>query len=110
MMLDSESIRMLHDNVLIEQTPHDDENKISLVLPESAKEKPSRGKVRAVGQGLRTTSGGVHSRVPLTVQEGDTVVYRKWSGSEIDFPGYDKEKFVVLKESDIIAIVNKKGS
>jgi chaperonin GroES len=96
-MSNNVGLKMLADGVLIK--PGDEsENSYGIVLPDSAKQKPTIGKVVAVGPGNRNTNGDFDK---LTVKVGDTVFYKKWAGSEIKH--HDVE-YIVMKESDIIAI------
>ena len=69
------------------------------MLPETAKEKPQKGKILAVGPGERNDSG---ERIPLDVSEGDTVLFAKYAGTEIKLDG---KKLLILRESDLLAIV-----
>jgi chaperonin GroES len=71
-----------------------------IVLPETAKEKPQNGKVLAVGPGERDDDG---KRIPMDVKEGDTVLFAKYSGTEIKLDG---KKVLILRESDLLAIVD----
>ncbi|QJC27322.1 10 kDa chaperonin 5 [Anaplasma platys] len=90
------NLAMLHDNVLVEAL---EENNSSspIQLPDSAKKKPTRGKVVSVGPGAKNDEGKV---TPMSVKVGDCVYYRQWAGNEVEFDG---KKFIVMKESDIIA-------
>lgn len=87
---------MLHDNVLIEVL-EDNGNNSPIQLPDSAKKKPTKGKVISVGSGVYNNEGKI---IPLTTKVGDCVYYRQWAGNEIELNG---KKYVVMKESDIIA-------
>ncbi|MFV9838838.1 MAG: co-chaperone GroES [Aaplasma endosymbiont of Hyalomma asiaticum] len=90
------NLAMLHDNVLVEAC--EDTNPSSPIqLPDSAKKKPTKGKVVSVGPGTPNSDGKV---VPMSVKVGDHVFYRQWAGNELEFDG---KKLIVLKESDIIA-------
>ena len=91
--------RPLHDRVVIE--PLDTETKTAggIIIPETAKEKPMQGKVVAVGPGGRDEAGKVHK---LDVKKGDTVLYGKWSGTEVKIDGKD---LMIMKESDIMGVV-----
>ena len=94
------SIRPLGDRVLIEAV--EQEETIAggmLVLPETAKEKPQKGKVLAVGPGDRDEDG---DRIPMDVSEGDTVLFAKYAGTEIKMDG---KKLLILRESDLLAIL-----
>lgn len=90
-------LKILADGVLI-KLGDESENSYGIVLPESAKQKPTIGKVAAVGPGIRNSNGEL---VGLTVKVGDTVYYKKWAGSEIK---HKDVEYIVMKESDIIAI------
>ena len=95
------NFRPLHDRIAIK--PHAEEEKTSggIIIPDTAKEKPMKGKVVAVGSGTRDQSGSV---VPLEVKVGDTVMYGKWGGTEIKVEGDD---LIIMKESDVIGIISK---
>lgn len=93
------NIKPLHDKVLIKRV--DEENKTAggIIIPDTAKEKPSEGIVEAVGNGFRADDGKI---IPMTVKVGDRVLFGKWSGTEIKVNG---ETRLIVKESDILAIV-----
>lgn len=90
------NLAMLHDNVLVEACEDSNPNS-PIQLPDSAKKKPTKGKVVSVGPGTTNNDGKV---VPMSVKVGDRVFYRQWAGNELEFDG---KKLIVLKESDIIA-------
>jgi chaperonin GroES len=90
----SVNIKPLADRVLIEAAPAETKTAGGLIIPDSAKEKPQRGKVVAVGNGKKDE--------PLTVKVGDTVLYGKYSGTELTVEG---KEYLIMKESDIYAIV-----
>ncbi|MCU7611836.1 co-chaperone GroES [Anaplasma capra] len=90
-------LAMLHDNVLVEAL-EDSGGDSPIQLPDSAKKKPTRGKVVSVGPGASNNSDG--KTVPMSVKVGDVVYYRQWAGNEVELEG---KKFIVMKESDIIA-------
>ena len=92
------AIRPLHDRVLVERLEEEEKTAGGIIIPDSAKEKPTKGKIVAVSKGARNERGEI---VPLEVQEGDTVLFAKWGGQEIKLDG---KEFLILKESDIIAI------
>lgn len=92
------AIRPLHDRVLIERLEEDEKTAGGIIIPDSAKEKPTKGKIVAVGKGARNERGEI---VPLDVKNGDTVLFAKWGGQEIKVDGKD---YLILKESDIIAV------
>lgn len=90
----SVNIKPLADRVLIEAAPAETKTAGGLIIPDSAKEKPQKGKVIAVGNGKKDE--------PLTVKVGDTVLYGKYSGTEL---AVDGKEYLIMKESDIYAIV-----
>ena len=92
-------LRPLGDRIVIQPTEREEMTKSGIVLPDTAKEKPQKGKVLAVGEGNRNEAG---ERVPLDVVEGDEVLYSKYGGTEIKVDGDD---LLVLRESDVLAKV-----
>jgi chaperonin GroES len=93
------SIRPLHDRVLVKRIEEDEKTAGGIIIPDSAKEKPNRGKIVAVGNGSRDESGKI---VPLDVKKGDVVLFAKWGGTEIKVNG---EELLIMKESDIFGII-----
>ncbi|GIP29569.1 10 kDa chaperonin [Paenibacillus sp. J23TS9] len=91
-------IKPLGDRVLVEPIEQEETTSFGIVLPDSAKEKPQEGKIIAVGGGA--VKDGV--RVPLEVKEGDRVLFSKYAGTEIKYEG---KEYLIMKESDIHAIV-----
>ena len=92
-------IRPLEDRVVIQQIEAEEKTAGGIVLPDTAKEKPQRGKVLAVGPGARDENG---QHVPMDIAEGDEVLYSKYGGTEIKVDG---EELLVLRESDVLAKV-----
>lgn len=92
-------LKPLGDRVVIEVVEQEETTTSGIVLPDSAKEKPQEGKVVAVGTGRVTDNG---ERVPLEVAEGNTVIYSKYAGTEVK---YDGKEYLILRESDILAVV-----
>lgn len=92
------SIRPLHDRVLVKRLEEEEKTSGGIIIPDSAKEKPTKGQVVAVGAGARSDSGEV---IPLEVKKGDVVLFAKWGGTEIKLDGED---YLIMKESDIIAV------
>ena len=88
----------LHDRVLVERLDSEETTSGGIIIPDTAKEKPTKGRVVAAGKGARNDSGNV---VPLDVQEGDVVLFAKWGGTEVKIDG---KEYLIMKESDIIAI------
>ena len=91
--------RPLHDRVLVRRVDEDTKTAGGIIIPDSAQEKPSQGVVVAVGSGTRGDDGKV---TPLDVKAQDTVLFGKWSGSEVTIDG---EELLIMKESDILGIV-----
>jgi chaperonin GroES len=92
-------LKPLADRLVVEPREQEEMTASGLVLPETAKEKPQQGVVIAVGPGRRDDDG---KRVDMDVREGDVVLYAKYAGTEIKLDG---KKFLILKESDVLAIV-----
>ncbi|MEW6470472.1 MAG: co-chaperone GroES [Bacteroidota bacterium] len=88
------NIKPLADRVLIEAAAAEEKTAGGIIIPDTAKEKPQRGKVIAVGSGKKDE--------PLTVKAGDTVLYGKYSGTEITIDG---KEYLIMRESDIFAII-----
>lgn len=88
------NIRPLADRVVIEPAAAEEKTASGIIIPDTAKEKPQRGTVVAVGPGKKDE--------PTTVKVGDTVLYGKYSGTEIQFTGKD---YLIMRESDILAVV-----
>lgn len=93
-------VKPLHDRVLVERLEQEEKTAGGIIIPDTAKEKPQQGKVLAVGSGSHH-DGKV---VPLDVKVGDVVLFAKWGGTEVKIDGKD---LLVMKESDIIAIIEK---
>jgi len=89
----------LHDRVLVERVESDDKTSGGLIIPESAKEKPQQGEIVAVGDGARKDNGEL---IDMAVKAGDTVLFGKWSGTEITLDG---EELLIMKESDILGVM-----
>jgi len=92
-------IKPLDDRIVVEQSEAEEKTMGGIVLPDSAKEKPQRGKVLAVGPGKLLDSG---ERGKPSVKAGDEVFYGKYAGSDVEIDG---KKYVILKESDVLAII-----
>jgi len=95
----TQNLKPLGDRVVVEPIEQDDMTASGLVLPETAKEKPQRGTVRAVGPGGRGEQG---QRIQLEVNAGDTVLFAKYAGTEFKI---DNQKLVILKENDLLAVI-----
>ncbi len=94
-------LRPLQDRLLVERSEETEEMRGGIVIPDSAKEKPQRGVVIAVGNGKRLDSGEV---VPLTVKEGDLILIGKYSGSEVSV---DDKEYLILREDEVLAIIEE---
>ena len=92
-------LKPLGNRLVVEPLEAEEVTAGGIVLPETAKEKPQKGKILSVGAGDRDDSG---KRVPMDVKVGDTVLYAKYGGTEIKIDG---KKLLILRESDLLAIV-----
>ena len=91
--------RPLHDRVLVKRVEQEEKTAGGIIIPDTAQEKPSEGKVVAVGSGARRDDGTV---VALDVKAGDNVLFGKWSGTEVKVDGDD---LLIMKESDLLGII-----
>ena len=98
------SLRPLHDRILARRLEGEEKTAGGIIIPDTAKEKPIQAEVLAVGPGARDDSGKV---IPMEVKVGDIVMFTKWGGTEVKIEG---EELLVLKDSDVIGIVEKKSS
>ena len=89
----------LHDRVLVRRVESEEKTAGGLIIPDSAKEKPSEGEIVAVGAGARDDDG---DRIPMDVKAGDRILFGKWSGTEITLDG---EELLIMKESNIMGII-----
>ncbi|WP_132993982.1 co-chaperone GroES [Gordonia zhaorongruii] len=96
----SVNIKPLEDKILVQAVEAETTTASGLVIPDSAKEKPSEGKVVAVGPGRVNEQG---NRVPVDVAEGDVVIYSKYGGTEVKYAG---EEYLILSARDILAVVS----
>jgi chaperonin GroES len=92
----------LHDRLIIQRLEEGEQTIGGIIVPDSAKEKPQRGKVFAVGQGKVRDDG---SRQPPDVKDGDTILFGKYSGQEIKIEG---EEYLILREDEVLAIIDSK--
>ena len=91
--------RPLHDRVLVRRVEADQKTAGGIIIPDTAKEKPSEGVIVAAGTGARRDDGSI---VPMEVKAGDTVLFGKWSGTEVSVNG---EELLIMKESDILGVI-----
>ncbi len=89
----------LHDRVLVRRIEGEEKTTGGLIIPDSAKEKPSEGEIIAVGDGARDEDG---KRIKMDVKKGDRILFGKWSGTEIKIDGKD---LMIMKESDVLGIL-----
>lgn len=94
------AILPLNDRVLIQRVPSEERTSGGIIIPDTAKEKPLEGEVKAVGAGKVAESG---ARVEPQVKQGDRVLFGKYSGTEISYGGED---YLILREDEILAIIN----
>jgi len=92
--------RPLHDRVVVKRIDAEEKSSGGIIIPDTAKEKPSQGEVIAVGPGGRDDAGKL---LPLDVQVGDRVLFGKWSGTEVKIDGTE---YLIMKESDIMGILD----
>ncbi|WP_136659581.1 co-chaperone GroES [Nitratireductor sp. XY-223] len=93
------NFRPLHDRVVVRRVDSEEKTAGGIIIPDTAKEKPSEGEVVAVGTGARDDSGNV---VAMDVKAGDRILFGKWSGTEVKLNGED---LLIMKESDIMGII-----
>ncbi len=98
------AFRPLHDRVLVAPLDAEEKSAGGIIIPDTAQEKPMEGKIVAVGNGYKDDDGKV---TPLDVKAGDTVLYGKFAGTEVRIDGED---LLIVKESDILAVIEGKAS
>jgi chaperonin GroES len=95
------NFRPLHDRVLVRRIEADEKTAGGIIIPDTAKEKPSQGEVISVGPGGRDESGKL---IPIDIKAGDRVLFGKWSGTEVKIDGED---LLIMKESDILGVIDE---
>ena len=93
--------RPLHDRLLVRRIEQESKTPGGIIIPDTVKEKPMQGEVFAVGNGIRDDHGTIR---PLEIKVGDIVLFAKWGGTEIKLDGVE---YLVMKESDVLGIVEK---
>ena len=93
------AFRPLHDRVLVRRIEQSDKTAGGIIIPDTAKEKPSQGEITAVGPGGRDESGKL---IPIDLKVGDRVLFGKWSGTEVKIDG---QELLIMKESDIMGVL-----
>jgi chaperonin GroES len=94
------NLRPLHDRILVKRIEPADVVKGGIIIPDTAKEKPQEGKAVAVGNGKILENG---TRLEMSVKEGDTILFGKYSGSEVKIDG---EEYLILREDDVLAVTS----
>ena len=93
------TFRPLHDRVVVKRIDAEEKTKGGIIIPDSAKEKPSQGQIVAVGPGGRDEAGKL---IPIDLKVGNKVLLGKWSGTEVKLDG---EELIIMKESDIMGVL-----
>ena len=93
--------RPLHDRIVVTRIDAEGKTAGGIIIPDTAKEKPTEGKVIAVGPGGRDESGKL---IPIDLKEGDKVLFGKWSGTEVKIEGVE---YLIMKESDIMGVIEQ---
>jgi chaperonin GroES len=93
--------RPLHDRVVVTRIDAEGKSAGGIIIPDTAKEKPTEGEVIAVGPGGRDESGKL---IPIDLKEGDRVLFGKWSGTEVKIDGVE---YLIMKESDIMGVIEQ---
>ena len=95
------NIRPLHDRLLVTRIEEQEHKAGNIIIPDTAKEKPQRGKVTAVGNGKTADDG---SRVKLEIKKGNLILFGKYAGTEVQLDGKD---YLILREDDVLAVLKK---
>ena len=98
------TFRPLHDRVVVKRIDAEEKTAGGIIIPDTAKEKPSQGQIVAVGPGGRDEAGKL---IPIDLKVGDVVLFGKWSGTEVKIDGQD---VLIMKESDILGVITDAGS
>ena len=100
-MASSKGLRPLHDRIIVERMTEDEKSAGGIIIPDSAKEKPQRGKVLAVGKGKIAEDGTVR---PLDLKAGDVVLFGKYAGTEVKIENQDR---LIMREDDVLAVIEQ---
>jgi len=98
-LMSKSKFRPLHDRVVVKRIDAEEKTKGGIIIPDTAKEKPSQGEVTAVGPGGRDETGKL---IPIDLKVGDRVLFGKWSGTEVKLDG---DELLIMKESDIMGVL-----
>ena len=93
--------RPLHDRVVVRRLESEEKTKGGIIIPDTAKEKPSQGEVIAVGPGGRDEAGKL---IPIDIKVGDRILFGKWSGTEVVLDG---QELLIMKESDVMGVIDE---
>ncbi|MEE8303774.1 MAG: co-chaperone GroES [Candidatus Tectomicrobia bacterium] len=93
------ALKPLHDRILVRRNEEEEQQQGSIIIPDTAKEKPQEAKVLAVGSGRVNDDGKVQ---PLDVKEGDTVIFGKYAGTEVKVDG---EELLIIREDDVLGVL-----
>jgi chaperonin GroES len=94
------NVRPLHDRIIVQRVDEGEQQIGGIIIPDSAREKPQKGKVLAVGDGKMTEEG---TRIPLDVRSGNLILFGKYSGQEIKLDGVD---YLIVKEDEVLAVID----
>ncbi len=94
-------IRPLQDRILVKRLESEDKTKGGIIIPDSAKEKPSEGLVMAVGKGKISDNG---KALPLDVKKDDHILFSKYAGTDVTIDG---EEYLIMREDDVLGVINK---
>jgi len=101
---DNMKFRPLHDRVVVKRIDAEEKSAGGIIIPDTAKEKPSEGEIIAVGPGGRDENGKL---IPIDLKTGDRVLFGKWSGTEVKLDGVD---YLIMKESDIMGVLDQSAA
>jgi len=100
-MASTKGLRPLHDRIIVERMSEDEKSAGGIIIPDSAKEKPQRGKVLAVGKGKIAEDGSIR---PLDLKAGDVVLFGKYAGTEVKIENQDR---LIMREDDVLAVIEQ---
>jgi len=100
-MASTKGLRPLHDRIIVERMTEDEKSAGGIIIPDSAKEKPQRGKVLAVGKGKIAEDGSIR---PLDLKAGDVVLFGKYAGTEVKIENQDR---LIMREDDVLAVIEQ---
>jgi len=95
-------IRPLYDRIIVRRVAEEEKTKGGIIIPDTAKDKPTEGEVVAAGKGRLTEDGKV---IPMDVKKGDRILFSKYAGNEVKIDGVE---YLIMKEEDVLGIIEKK--